>query len=69
MVYGKCANPNCDLVFTDQNLSENFIKMHHVHPVVVCPRCGTISWLGADKQRDFVQKIKDAEAGYVEDDD
>ena len=68
MIFGKCANTNCDLVYTDNNVSECYLKMHHSYPVVVCPRCGTVSWLGADKQKAFVQKVKDDETGYTDDD-
>lgn len=64
MVLGHCTH--CDLTFTDGNVISNTLKLHQLHPVVICPRCGTVVWLGADTQVAFAKTCADREAGRTE---
>ena len=62
----------CDLSFTEGNIKDHILKIHHMHPVVVCPRCGSLTWLGAEYQIRKSKLInsldhKDAEFDKLED--
>lgn len=64
MVLGHCTK--CDLAFTDGIVSNYTYSMKYEHPIVFCPRCGTVVWLGADTQIAFAKTCADREAGRTE---
>lgn len=55
MVLGHCHN--CDMKFSENDVIGNSIKLHHNYPVVLCPRCGAVTWLGSDVQIAFTKTM------------